>query len=234
MAEWYYSAGDGVQRGPVDAGGLKRLAAAGRLSPSDLVWREGMTEWAPASKVAGLFASAAPPPPLKPHSPMGDESDFAPFPEAQSRPVARRAYAGFWLRFAAHFVDSLVANLIVFAVSYCAAFTIQAAMGAMENIPTGEEPFWVFFWFVISTGVIWLYYALMESSERQATLGKMAMGIKVTDLNGHRISFGRATGRFFGKILSGLPLMVGFMMAGFTQRKQALHDGLAGTLVVRK
>jgi len=82
--------------------------------------------------------------------------------------------------------------------------------------------------------VWWLYYALMESSGRQATLGKMALGIKVVDRQGGRISFARATGRYFAKILSGLILMIGYLMAGFTSRKQALHDMVAGCLVVNR
>lgn len=80
----------------------------------------------------------------------------------------------------------------------------------------------------------WLYYALMESSTNQGTLGKMALGIKVTDLKGNRISFGKATGRYFGKIVSGMILYIGFIMAGFTEKKQALHDMMAGCLVVNK
>jgi uncharacterized RDD family membrane protein YckC len=80
----------------------------------------------------------------------------------------------------------------------------------------------------------WLYYAFFEASEFQATPGKMALGLIVTDEEGVRIGFGRATGRYFGKILSGLILYIGFMMAGWTQKKQALHDILAKTLVVRK
>ncbi len=79
----------------------------------------------------------------------------------------------------------------------------------------------------------WLYEAFMESSSYQATLGKMIFGMKVTDLNGNRISFGRATGRHFAKWLSGLILCIGYMMVGFTERKQGLHDMLAGTLVRR-
>jgi uncharacterized RDD family membrane protein YckC len=74
----------------------------------------------------------------------------------------------------------------------------------------------------------------MESSPQQATLGKMALGLKVTDLQGERLSFARATGRYFGKIVSSLILFVGFMMAGWTEKKQALHDIMAGTLVVKK
>ena len=85
-----------------------------------------------------------------------------------------------------------------------------------------------------SIGIVirWLYFALMESSGGQATLGKMAVGIVVTDTDGKRITFAKATGRFFGKFLSAAILLVGFIMAGFTDRKQALHDYLAGTLVV--
>jgi uncharacterized RDD family membrane protein YckC len=81
----------------------------------------------------------------------------------------------------------------------------------------------------------WLYYAWMESSEHQATLGKMALGLIVTDLDDRRVSFARATGRFFAKIISGLiPLAIGYIMAGFTEKKQALHDMIASTLVLRK
>ena len=74
----------------------------------------------------------------------------------------------------------------------------------------------------------------MESSRFQGTLGKLAVQIKVTDLDGNRISFGRATGRHFGKIVSGMILMIGYIMVAFTERKQGLHDIMAGCLVVRK
>ena len=80
----------------------------------------------------------------------------------------------------------------------------------------------------------WLYFSLMESSRLQATVGKLAVGIVVTDENGMRIGFGRATGRYFAKFISAIILGIGYLMAGWTQRKQALHDMIAGTLVVRK
>ena len=80
----------------------------------------------------------------------------------------------------------------------------------------------------------WLYYAFLESSSWQGTLGKKALGLEVTDLQGRRISFARASGRFFGKFISVMILLIGFIMAGFTARKQALHDILAGCLVIRK
>jgi uncharacterized RDD family membrane protein YckC len=80
----------------------------------------------------------------------------------------------------------------------------------------------------------WLYFALMESSSKQGTLGKIALGIKVTDLSGNAISFGRATARHFGKILSTIILLAGYLMVAFTAKKQGLHDMIAGCLVVNK
>jgi len=81
----------------------------------------------------------------------------------------------------------------------------------------------------------WIYHAWMESSEYQATLGKMALGLTVTDLMDQRLTFGRASGRFFARIVSNLiPLEIGYIMAGFTEKKQALHDMIAGCLVLRK
>jgi len=81
----------------------------------------------------------------------------------------------------------------------------------------------------------WLYSAYLESGEKQDTWGKQALSIYVTDLSGNRVSFGRASGRFFAKIISGLiPLGIGYIMAGFTERKQALHDMIASCLVLRK
>ncbi len=87
---------------------------------------------------------------------------------------------------------------------------------------------------IVHIAIFWLYFALMESSKFQGTIGKIVLGIIVTDIDGNRISFARATGRYFGKILSGLILFIGYIMAGFTEKKQALHDMMAGTLVWKK
>jgi uncharacterized RDD family membrane protein YckC len=89
-------------------------------------------------------------------------------------------------------------------------------------------------WIVIGFVGGWLYFAYFESSEWQATLGKRALNLVVTDLQGHRISFGRASGRYFGKLISGkLCLGIGYLLAGFTEKKQALHDMIASCLVLR-
>ena len=100
-----------------------------------------------------------------------------------------------------------------------------------ELIPVFASMGRIFFFLIVLT---WLYYALLESSSWQATLGKKALGLEVTDLAGSRISFGRATGRYFARWISNMTLAIGYIMAGFTEKKQALHDILAGTLVIRK
>ena len=130
-------------------------------------------------------------------------------------------YAGFWRRFAAVILDSLVLGIVTVPLSLALGSDVP---GSSTYSPAASS---------ISSAIGWLYYALMESSAKQATVGKMALGIIVTDLEGRRIGFGKATGRHFAKILSALILGIGFLMVAFTQRKQGLHDILAGTLVVR-
>jgi uncharacterized RDD family membrane protein YckC len=109
-----------------------------------------------------------------------------------------------------------------------------AMAGKVVGMPTiGVHLVRVIAGVTLSSCANWIYEAALESSSKQATLGKMALALKVTDLAGQRISFVRATGRHFAKILSGMILMIGYIMAGFTERKQALHDMIAGTLVQR-
>jgi uncharacterized RDD family membrane protein YckC len=131
-------------------------------------------------------------------------------------------YAGFWRRVAAVIIDGLILSVVTVPLTLAVGAGDTYAEAARSASASS-----------VSTVVTWLYYAFMESSARQATLGKMALGIIVTDLEGRRIGFGKATGRHFAKILSALILGIGFLMVAFTQRKQGLHDILAGTLVIR-
>jgi uncharacterized RDD family membrane protein YckC len=143
-------------------------------------------------------------------------------------------YAGFWRRVAAYLIDTIIIDMVILVVAVpfimIAASSSRSGRGSPESAFIVLEPF---LYILIFVGV-WLYFALMESSRKQATLGKMSLGIIVTDLLGQRISFGKATGRYFGKIISSLILCIGFMMAGWTQKKQALHDIMADTLVILK
>ncbi len=150
-------------------------------------------------------------------------------------------YAGFWKRFVAYIIDDIVLSvaglIVVLIVGGIFGLGLLSAIGQeSEASPALIAAFASGILVVVVCIMVagWLYYALMESSANQGTLGKMALGIKVTDLNGNRISFGKATGRYFGKIVSGMILYIGFIMAGFTEKKQALHDIMAGCLVVNK
>jgi uncharacterized RDD family membrane protein YckC len=160
-------------------------------------------------------SAAPPPPPVWDANPVGQPT----------------GYGGFWIRFVAYLLDGILLNI---------AFWIIAAILGISLIPTdpatadpadymGEMGSFE----LAALVVTWLYFALMESSARGATIGKMILGLRVVDDQGARISFLRATGRFFAKFISGIILLIGYIMAAFTDRKRALHDIIAGTLVVK-
>lgn len=131
-------------------------------------------------------------------------------------------YAGFWIRVAAFIIDYIIVMVGIWIV----AFILADLFSGSPEIFTGA-------YLLAIVGVV-LYYALMESSEKQATFGKMAVGIKVGDQYGKRISFANALGRYFSKIISALTLYIGFMMVGWDDRKQGLHDKIADTYVFYK
>jgi uncharacterized RDD family membrane protein YckC len=219
--DWFY-AQNNRQIGPVALDALLSLLQRRQIQPQDLVWREGMADWQPAATVPELAAAVS--------VPGGAVEYFNPLGPSLEAPV----FAGFWLRFAAIVID------------YFVLYTLYYLLGTMLAIQTPmlmhhhRSPFLMLFMFggeafFMELAIAWLYYALMETSRYQATLGKIAVGVIVTDLNGNRIGFGRATARFFAKILSFHPtLFIGCMMAGWTSKKQALHDIIAGCLVIRR
>jgi uncharacterized RDD family membrane protein YckC len=168
-------------------------------------------------------------------------------PHWQPAPVV--AYAGFWLRFVAHILDGLIIGLPVVIVVMI--IVLSSGFGAfLHNLPNPPNPpdpdevastlgaaFFVGIGLIVLVAFLgsWLYYALFESSSWQATPGKKVLNIFVTDINGAPVSFGRATGRHFSKFVTQLiPLGIGYMLAGLTERKQALHDMIASTLVLRR
>jgi uncharacterized RDD family membrane protein YckC len=147
-------------------------------------------------------------------------------------PVVGVGYGGFWIRIVAAIIDAIILRVVVAPVGMI--FGGLGMAGMMSGVPhTGLKLLGGGVTFILLVFGSWLYEAFMESSSYQATLGKMIFGMKVTDLNGNRISFERATGRHFAKWLSAMILGIGYIMVGFTERKQGLHDLLAGTLVRR-
>ena len=156
-------------------------------------------------------------------------------------------FAGFWLRLVAYLIDGLIVSVGIFGLFIpIAALTGAAAhLNNLENIPRNGGQLdpaviaalisVVITFAGVALLITWLYHAYFESSSWQATPGKRVLSLYVTDLSGQPISFLHATGRHFSKIITGLiPLGLGYIMAGFTERRQALHDMIAGTLVLRR
>ena len=147
-------------------------------------------------------------------------------------PGSTTIYAGFWKRFGAYIIDEIILSTVGIIVLLVFGGMIGLSMemsGVDEDV---IAPIVVLNIIAVDTILNWLYFTILESSSRRATLGKMALGIAVSDMYGRRISFMRANARFWSKIISGLFLGIGYIIAGFTERKQALHDLIAGTLVI--
>ncbi len=140
-------------------------------------------------------------------------------------------YAGFWWRVLAYIIDALVLGIPLNFLG--SALGAPLGFTTMRYI-TPDQMNALLLYQGIAIVAAWLYFALLESSSWQGTIGKKALSLSVTDYSAQRIGFGQASGRFFAKILSGLILGIGFLMVAFTQRKQGLHDLLASTLVGRR
>jgi uncharacterized RDD family membrane protein YckC len=152
---------------------------------------------------------AAPPPP--------------PVWEAQTTGAAQVAYGGFWIRLVAYIIDAILLTFVVGGLGSILGLNL------METDWERQDPLFN----LLSVVIGWLYFALMESSERGATVGKMALGLRVVTSNGQRLSFMNATGRYFAKIISAIILGIGFLMIAFTDKKRGLHDMIASTLVIK-
>jgi len=147
-------------------------------------------------------------------------------------------YAGFWLRLAAYIIDYFIVGFVIGTIVAFVMLAMGLSFAIFQDIDNPANQLMVVTLSII-LGVValtasWMYYALLESSSHQGTLGKIALNLKVTDLQGQPISFLRATGRFFGKFLSSATIYIGYLMIGFTEKQQGLHDILASCLVLRK
>ena len=183
-------------------------------------------------------------------APADEHGTAGPPPAASSGPPAMvpaepfaaagpRAYGGFWRRFWSHLIDRFILGVAFTPVGLVILLPMVATeSGGWTDTDLPAEALTSFLGAILTVvflGLlgVWLYYALMQSSSRQATLGQLALGLRVTDLEGRRVSFARASGRHFATALTGLTFGFGYLLVLFTAKKQALHDLVAGTLVVR-
>jgi uncharacterized RDD family membrane protein YckC len=221
MAEeqWYYASPGQPQQGPVARELLRSMIVTGQIRATNMVWTPGMAQWSEAQLVPELMT--------------------APTPTQQGLIKPPRLVvelSGLFRRFMAWCIDLVVLG----ALSIIACLVVLVVVGGYDarlDVTSRFErpPFLT----EIALGVAvllvcWIYYAVLESSAYQATLGKLVMGLFVLSDSGTEVTFMQANLRFIGRLISAGILMIGFLMAAWTRRNQALHDVMAGTLVVRR
>ena len=245
--QWHYADQQHQQQGPVDEAELVRLYHAGQVGLETLIWHPGLPQWQALGDfqaALGLQLAAAPStsPSTSPSaSAFSSASPYAPpaSPLLKEEPAVQGGevvYAGFWKRVAAYIIDAVIVGVVGGIIGGIIGGILGGAMlgaGGVSGNPSGMLAIQLLSNLVgMVLGLS--YFGWMHASSSMATLGKMAIGIKVVRPDGQRISFARGVGRYFGLIVSSLPLGIGFAMAGFTEHKRALHDMLCDTLVVDK
>jgi len=239
---WYYQQ-EGQQRGPVNDEELENLARSGTVRPETMVWREGMANWTSYSQAKGGTASPSgavvcsecgrPFPPSEVIQYDGRHICAACKPafmqkvrEGVPMMAGELDYAGFWIRFAAYFVDSIINGIIGAGIGF--------VLGMAMRPDTQEGMFQLQ---IVTTAVgfaIGIAYFVFFNGKYGATPGKMVCGIKIVTSAGEPIGYGRALGRYFAAILSGIICAIGYIMAAFDDEKRALHDRICDTRVVKK
>jgi uncharacterized RDD family membrane protein YckC len=254
--DWFY--GDsGKQIGPIDETSFEGLVTAGIIRNETLVWRAGMATWQPYATVR-----PAPSPPVLNAAP-GDQRFCTECGRAYSpdelvafgnslvcaackpvftqklregiRPAGTVRYGGFWIRYLAVLVDSLVFSVLIVMV-----FAIGVIAFPVDWTNVGRSTPDLMRLLAIE-GVVWLsalaFAAIYETwmiGRYGATLGKMACSLIVVTSDGGKVSYGRALGRHFAKHLSSFIIGIGYIMAGFDEEKRALHDRICDTRVIKK
>ncbi|HTB14212.1 MAG TPA: RDD family protein [Bryobacteraceae bacterium] len=260
--KWYY-ADAGRQVGPVEDAQLDELVRSGAVRDDTLVWREGMANWQPHSAVRGpakpipIPAAAVPiaaetrfcsecgrPYPAHEMVTIGTATVCAqckPLYMQRVReggqPIGVRRYAGFWIRFVARIIDGIILGVVGFIIN----LPIQMAFGlGASRITTGGDVATALPMMLGTLGVslainlvLQAAYEIYFLSSRGATIGKLALGLKVIRADGGPLSTGQATGRFFAYLLDAyFTLTIGFIIAGFDAEKRSLHDRICDTRVI--
>ena len=259
MSEWYFANSDRQRQGPHTSAELAGFFHQGKLRLDTLVWRDGLAEWRPLRDFTRELALHQAPAetfytPVEARSPEARPAQADPFatpaPAMPDSPYAppratlvsgnaavhggEVVHAGFWKRVAANIIDSFVVGIVGGIIGAIIGAVIGAIFGLNGGLGGGGFLAIQLVTNLVSIAITAGYYAWFHSSANQATLGKMAIGIKVVRTDGEAISLARGIGRYFAFLLSSLILCIGLIMAAFTERKQGLHDMICDTLVVDK
>lgn len=230
---WYYAL-NGQQLGPKTESELASLFSGGAITNSTLVWREGLPDWQALSvALPGLVAADAPqiggvaiPAQDKDLLVQQMREGVTPNLHGMMR------FGGFWIRFLAKFIDGIILQAVQMVLGFVVGFAVGAATraqgGAGENIQLV---------LTISLGLLGLAinlaYQMIMVGKYGATLGKMALGLKIVRADGSPVSMGLAAGRFFAEFVSSITLLIGYIMAGVDPEKRALHDRICSTRVIK-
>ena len=241
-------------QGPFSRQEVAAKLQRGEVTLNSLAFVEGLSQWTPLRDVLARLdatVSALSPPVAPTAATTVPNVRASTFPAsrysfaATMAPPPELEFAGFWLRVAAALIDGVVISLAVGAVMLVSVILLSVVLGVnwaslhpSPNAPLDEKmTVFVALLELILLAVLlmsgWLYHAFLESSRWQGTVGKHLLHLRVTNVEGELIGFWHATGRFFARIVSALPCYIRFLMVAFTARRQALHDMIAGTLVVK-
>ena len=234
---WYYAL-NGQQQGPASEQDMEQLAASGTINASTLVWSEGLADWQPLSQALPGALSVAPvnAPQIGGFAVPAAQKDL--YVQQMREGVAPTLagsveYGGFWLRVVAKIVDFL----ILAVPNYILQFSLGLGMTGFGNVSNPAEPdpakialLLGVMAFSLSLNV---FYQTFMVSKYAATLGKMAVGLKVVNEDGSKVSTGRAFGRFFAELLSAMTCYIGYIIAAFDSEKRALHDHVCSTRVIK-
>ncbi|SDQ31444.1 Uncharacterized membrane protein YckC, RDD family [Pseudoxanthomonas sp. CF385] len=251
MTHWYYADAGGQRQGPFTADELAAHARNGRLTAESLVWRDGLDDWQPFGNFASeLDVPVTALPQVEPVAEEATDQAHVPYapPSAQLTSThsfvtgGRVVQAGLWKRFAASFIDNIVTTVISYALiipMMLIGVSVMGAGGTDNAMATGAGMVTILAMYPILILAPCVYFGWMQSSSMQASLGKLAVGIKVVRTSGQRAGFWRNFLRslayvMFGAVTCGLGVLISALMVAFTERKQALHDMVCDTLVVDK
>lgn len=253
---WYY-AEQGQQKGPVEDHEFQKLVETGQVTDQTLVWHDGLADWQTYAKVAGtpIAALAAASSATEVCARCGRTFDadqllrygeqnvcgeckgafFQSLQEGVAQPNTL-VYGGFWIRFAARFLDGLICGVVSTLLQFAVMFLVFGSMVVNHTGDPSVVASRVVASMILSYAVgfaVGISYVVGFVGRYGATPGKMACGLKIVYADGRRIGYGRALGRYFADILSAMIFCVGYIIAAFDDEKRALHDRICDTRVIR-
>lgn len=241
-----------VPIGPFTRAQVAEKLQSGEFSLDSLAFVEGLSKWTPLRDVLAQVNATEPPvsPAFPVAPPVAAQPVSAPLYSyaATMQPPPHLVCAGFWIRVAAHLLDNLFVTIPFMAIWFMFVLMVVGMSAFAPLMQPHSAPLnpalvaslvgtFIVLYLTLILGrfiAVWLYHACLESGPHQSTWGKRALGLKVTGVTGQRISFGHASGRYFSTLITNMTMGIGYLMVAFTDRKQALHDMIAGTLVIKQ